>query len=52
MILDHCYAFNLLSPTFRESGGHYSKLIRLYVRPSVTKTLTWLMSSEVLMIEH
>ena len=26
--------------------------VRLSVRPSLTKTLTWLISSEVLMIEH
>ena len=45
----------LLSPAFRESGGHLKKThssVCLSVRPSVTKTLTLLISSEVLMIEH
>ena len=33
---------------FSKSGGHENS----FVHPSVTKTLTWLISSEVLMIEH
>ena len=45
----------LLSPAFRESGGIRQSVllsVRPFVCPSVTKTLTWLISSEVLMIEH
>ena len=40
-----------LSPAFRESGGHWNSFVRLSVRLS-QKTLTWLISFEVLMIEH
>ena len=53
------YPSMIFVPAFRESGGILKLIcpsvcqsVRLSVSPSVTKTLTWLISFEVLMIEH
>ena len=55
----HYLPFDFFSPAFCESGGTFKRispsvcqLVRPSVRLPVTKTLTWLISSEVLMIEH